>query len=39
LLTNTSGFGMVLAECPLQRAMADSEIDVGVDPATFGAAA
>src|SRR5919201_3136042 len=37
LLTNTSGYGMVLTECPLQRAMADSEIDVGVDPVTFGA--
>jgi CubicO group peptidase (beta-lactamase class C family) len=29
LLTNTSGYGMVLTECPLQRAMADSEIDIG----------
>jgi CubicO group peptidase (beta-lactamase class C family) len=37
LLTNTSGYGMVLTECPLQRAMADSEIEVGVDPVTFGA--
>ena len=37
LLTSTSGYGMVLTECPLQRAMAASEIDVGVDPATFGA--
>lgn len=36
LLTSTSGYGMVLTECPLQRAMADSEIDVGADP-TFGA--
>ncbi|MET0520841.1 MAG: serine hydrolase domain-containing protein, partial [Jiangellaceae bacterium] len=35
LLTNTSGYGMVLTECPLQRAMADSEIEV--DPVTFGA--
>jgi CubicO group peptidase (beta-lactamase class C family) len=33
LLTSTSGYGMVLTECPLQRAMADSEIDVGADPA------
>jgi len=32
LLTSTSGYGMVLTECPLQRAMADSEIDVGADP-------
>jgi CubicO group peptidase (beta-lactamase class C family) len=37
LLTNTSGYGMVLTECPLQRAMADSEVDAGVDPVTFGA--
>jgi CubicO group peptidase (beta-lactamase class C family) len=37
LLTNTSGYGMVLTECPLQRAMADSEIDIGVDPVRFGA--
>jgi CubicO group peptidase (beta-lactamase class C family) len=37
LLTNTSGYGMVLTECPLQRAMADSEIEGGVDPVTFGA--
>lgn len=36
LLTSTSGYGMVLTECPLQRAMADSEIGVGADP-TFGA--
>lgn len=36
LLTNTSGYGMVLTECPLQRAIADSEIEVGVDPVTFG---
>ena len=37
LLTNTSGYGMVLTECPLQRAMADSEIEAGVDPVRFGA--
>src|SRR5215213_6731341 len=37
LLTNTSGYGMVLTECPLQRAMADSETDAGVDPVTLGA--
>jgi CubicO group peptidase (beta-lactamase class C family) len=35
LLTNTSGYGMVLTECPLQRALADSEIEV--DPVAFGA--
>jgi len=37
LLTNTSGYGMVWTACPLQRAMADSEVDAGVDPAPFGA--
>jgi len=37
LLTCTSGYGMVLTECPLQQAMADSEIDAGVDPVKFGA--
>ena len=37
LLTNTSGYGMVLTECPLQRAMADSETEAGVDPVRFGA--
>jgi CubicO group peptidase (beta-lactamase class C family) len=37
LLTSTSGYGMVLTESPLRRAMADSEIDVGVDPRTFSA--
>ncbi|MFL6077005.1 MAG: serine hydrolase domain-containing protein, partial [Mycobacteriales bacterium] len=37
LLTSSSGYGMVLAECPLRRAMADSEVDVGVEPRTFGA--
>jgi CubicO group peptidase (beta-lactamase class C family) len=37
LLTSTSGYGMVLTACPLQRAMADSEIDAGVDPVRFGA--
>jgi CubicO group peptidase (beta-lactamase class C family) len=37
LLTNTCGYGMVLTACPLQRAMADSEIDAGVDPVRVGA--
>src|SRR5829696_8386793 len=37
LLTNTSGYGMVLTDCPLQRAMADSETEAGVDPVTLGA--
>jgi CubicO group peptidase (beta-lactamase class C family) len=37
LLTNTSGYGMVLTACPLQRAMADNETEAGVDPVTLGA--
>lgn len=36
LLTSTSGYGMVLTECPLKRAMVDSEVEVGADP-VFGA--
>src|SRR5215217_2643703 len=35
LLTNTSGYGTMLTACPLQRAMADSEVDA--DPVTLGA--
>jgi CubicO group peptidase (beta-lactamase class C family) len=37
LLTGTSGYGMVLTECPLQRAMADSGVEAGVEPVTCGA--
>jgi len=37
LLTSTSGYGMVLAECPLQRAMAERGVEVGVVPVAFGA--
>jgi CubicO group peptidase (beta-lactamase class C family) len=37
LLTSTSGYGMVLTESPLQRAMADSEVDISADLVTFGA--
>jgi CubicO group peptidase (beta-lactamase class C family) len=37
LLTCTSGYGMVLTESPLQRAMVDSEVDIGVEPVRFGA--
>ena len=37
LLTNTSGYGMVLTKCPLQQAMADSGIDVGAEPRAFRA--
>ena len=37
MLTNTAGYGMVLTECPLQRAMADTGVDAGVGPVSFGA--
>jgi CubicO group peptidase (beta-lactamase class C family) len=37
LLTNTSGYGMILTECPLQRAMADNGTEAGVDPVRLGA--
>jgi len=37
LLTNTSGYGMVLNESPLQREMADTDVDAGVDPVRVGA--
>jgi Beta-lactamase len=37
LRTNTSAYGIVLTECALQRAMADSEIHIGVDLVRFGA--
>ena len=37
LLTNTSGYGTVLTECPLKRAMVGSDVDIGVDPVTIGA--
>jgi CubicO group peptidase (beta-lactamase class C family) len=37
LLTNTSAYGIVLTEYALQRAMADSEIHIGVDLVRFGA--
>lgn len=32
LLTNTSGYGMVLQDCPLQRAMADNATEAGTAP-------
>ncbi len=32
LLTSTSGYGMVLTQCPLQRAMADSESTLASTP-------
>ena len=37
LLTNTAGYGMMLTDCPLRRAMVDSEVDTGADPLTVGA--
>ncbi|HEX7352075.1 serine hydrolase domain-containing protein [Brachybacterium sp.] len=37
LLTNTSGYGMILADSPLQRAMRDSATDAGPLPQTLGA--
>jgi len=37
LLTNTAGYGMILTECPLRRAMVASEVETGVDPLTVGA--
>ncbi|HEX6684787.1 MAG TPA: serine hydrolase domain-containing protein, partial [Candidatus Limnocylindrales bacterium] len=37
LLTSTCGYGLVLTECPLQRAMVDSQVEVGVAPVTLGA--
>ena len=37
LLTNTSGYGMILTDCPLQRAMADNGTEAGVEPLTLGA--
>jgi CubicO group peptidase (beta-lactamase class C family) len=36
LLTCTSGYGMVWNDSPLQRAMVDREVDVGVGHPTFG---
>jgi CubicO group peptidase (beta-lactamase class C family) len=37
LLTNTSGYGMILANSPLQQAMADNGTEAGPDPVTLGA--
>ncbi|GAA2383544.1 serine hydrolase domain-containing protein [Dactylosporangium salmoneum] len=37
LLTCTSGYGIVVTESALQRAMAGSELDADVDPVPFGA--
>jgi CubicO group peptidase (beta-lactamase class C family) len=37
LLTNTSGYGMILVDSPLQRAMAENGTEAGPDPVTLGA--
>ena len=37
LLTNTSGYGMVLVESPLQRAMLDNGTEAGPEPPSLGA--
>ena len=37
LLTNTSGYGMILTDSPLQRAMAENGTEAGSEPLAFGA--
>jgi CubicO group peptidase (beta-lactamase class C family) len=37
LMTNTSGYGMVLTASPLQRAMEDGDVDADIDPVSLGA--
>ena len=37
LLTNTSGYGMAIADSPLQRAMADNGTEAGTQPPALGA--
>ena len=37
LLTNTSGYGMIPVDSPLQRAMAENGTEAGADPVTLGA--
>jgi CubicO group peptidase (beta-lactamase class C family) len=37
LLTNTSGYGMIPVDSPLQRAMAANGTEAGADPVTLGA--
>jgi CubicO group peptidase (beta-lactamase class C family) len=37
LLTCTSGYGMAVTESPLQEAMADSEVEIGVESPRFAA--
>jgi CubicO group peptidase (beta-lactamase class C family) len=37
LLTNTSGYGMIVVESPLQRAMAENGTEANADPVRYGA--
>ena len=37
LLTNTSGYGMIPVDSPLQRAMAENGTEAGADPVALGA--
>jgi CubicO group peptidase (beta-lactamase class C family) len=37
LLTNTSGYGMMLSDSPLQQAMADNGTEAGPEPVALGA--
>ena len=37
LLTNTSGYGMIIESSPLQQAMADNGTEAGPEPPTLGA--
>jgi CubicO group peptidase (beta-lactamase class C family) len=37
LLTNTSGYGMIIEESPLQQAMLDNGTEAGADPPAVGA--
>jgi CubicO group peptidase (beta-lactamase class C family) len=37
LLTNTSGYGMIFADSPLKRAMADKGTEAGTEPVALGA--
>lgn len=37
LLTNTSGYGMIFADCPLQHAMTENGTEAGPEPPALGA--
>lgn len=39
LLTNTSGYGGIVVDSPLQRAMVDAGVDAGPEPVALGAGA